>query len=261
VVADTTNETNEISVMLVDDSKIFCDSLQQFLDLQEDMHVCSVAYNGEMAMERLKTVHPDVIILDIAMPVMDGLGVLEELNLQPPSERPDVIMLSGLVQDESMRRAIELGAKYFMLKPIDFQVLANRIRDIKRSLSRAAATLAPMTRNLDIEVTRVLQQMCVPPHVKGYPYIRDAIILVIEEPNLIGAVTKELYPLIAEKHDTTASRVERAIRNAIKLTWERGNPEVLNNFFAYTDTRRGRPTNSEFIALVADRLRIGERVI
>jgi two-component system response regulator (stage 0 sporulation protein A) len=132
IVVESTKD--KISVMLVDDSKTFCDSLQEFLDLQEDMHVCSVAYNGEMALERLKTVHPDVIILDIAMPVMDGLGVLEELNLNqnPTSEHIDVIMLTGLVQDESMRRAIELGAKYFMLKPIDFQVLANRIRDIKK---------------------------------------------------------------------------------------------------------------------------------
>lgn len=248
--------------MLVDDSKTFCDSLQEFLDLQEDMHVCSVAYNGEMALERLKTVHPDVIILDIAMPVMDGLGVLEELNLNqnPTSENIDVIMLTGLVQDESMRRAIELGAKYFMLKPIDFQVLANRIRDIKKAPTQTAASTAQMTRNLNIEVTRVLQQIGIPPHVKGYPYLRDSIIFVFEEANLIGAVTKELYPLVAKKHDTTASRVERAIRNAIQIAWDRGNTEMLRSLFACT-MNSGRPTNSEFIALIADKLRIGERVV
>ena len=117
-------------------------------------------------------------------------------------------------------------------------------------------------RNLDIEVTRVIQQMGVPAHVKGYQYIRDAIILVVEEMNLLGAVTKELYPLIAEKYNTTPSRVERAIRHAIELAWDRGNVEMMNKFFGYTvNMDRGKPTNSEFIAMVADRLRIGEKVI
>jgi two-component system response regulator (stage 0 sporulation protein A) len=117
-----------------------------------------------------------------------------------------------------------------------------------------------MTRNLNIEVTRVLQQIGIPPHVKGYPYLRDSIIFVFEEANLIGAVTKELYPLVAKKHDTTASRVERAIRNAIQIAWDRGNTEMLRSLFACT-MNSGRPTNSEFIALIADKLRIGERVV
>jgi two-component system response regulator (stage 0 sporulation protein A) len=256
------NAKKKISIMLVDDRRTFCDSLQEYLDLQEDMRVSAVAYNGEMALERLKNERPDVMILDIAMPVLDGLGVLEELGEKPASERPDVIMLSGMVQDDSMRRAMELGAKYFMLKPVDFQVLANRIRDLKTAPARASKGFAPMVRNLDIEVTRVIQQMGVPAHVKGYQYLRDAIILVVEEMNLMGAVTKELYPLIAEKYDTTASRVERAIRHAIELAWDRGNVDMMNKFFGYTvNMERGKPTNSEFIAMVADRLRIGEKVI
>ena len=161
-----------------------------------------------------------------------------------------------------MRRAIELGAKYYMMKPIDFQVLTNRLLALKSAPVKASTGFSPMVRNLDIEVTRVIQQMGVPAHVKGYQYVRDAIILVVEEMNLLGAVTKELYPLIAEKYNTTASRVERAIRHAIELAWDRGNVDMMNKFFGYTvNMERGKPTNSEFIAMVADRLRIGEKVI
>lgn len=161
-----------------------------------------------------------------------------------------------------MRRAMELNAKYYMMKPLDFTVLKNRIVTICSKPTGLPTGFAPMVRNLDIEVTRVIQQMGVPAHVKGYQYLRDAIILVVEEMNLLGAVTKELYPLIAEKYDTTASRVERAIRHAIELAWDRGNVDMMNRFFGYTvNMERGKPTNSEFIAMVADRLRIGEKVI
>lgn len=256
------NGRKNINVMLADDNRRFCETLKEFFDLQDNISVCDVVNNGEQALEHLDSMKPDAIVLDVVMPKVDGFGVLEAINQRPEAERPKVIMLSGLVQEDMMRKAMELGAKYYMVKPIDFQVLSNRLQELSAAPVRSCRGFAPMVRNLDIEVTRVIQQMGVPAHVKGYQYLRDAIILVVEEMNLLGAVTKELYPLIADKYDTTASRVERAIRHAIELAWDRGNVEMMNKFFGYTvNMERGKPTNSEFIAMVADRLRIGEKVI
>lgn len=256
------NFKNKIKVLMVDDNRTFCEQVQMFFDGHEEIDVCGVAYNGEQALEKIADLRPDVVLLDVVMPKIDGLGVLEELNERPQEARPKVIMLSGFGQEDLMRRAAEMGVKYYLMKPLDFQILGNRIISLFNRPAREATGFAPMVRNLDIEVTKVIQQMGVPAHVKGYQYLRDAIILVVEEMNLLGAVTKELYPLIAEKYDTTASRVERAIRHAIELAWDRGNVEMINRFFGYTvSMERGKPTNSEFIAMVADRLRIGEKVI
>jgi len=256
------NGKTKINVMLADDNRSFCAELKEYWDLQDNINVCGIVNNGEQVLEQLDTLRPDIIVLDVVMPKVDGIGVLEAINELPENQRPEVVVLSGLMQDEMMRRAIDLGAKYYMMKPIDFQVLTNRLLALKSAPVKASVGFSPMVRNLDIEVTRVIQQMGVPAHVKGYQYVRDAIILVVEEMNLLGAVTKELYPLIAEKYNTTASRVERAIRHAIELAWDRGNVDMMNKFFGYTvNMERGKPTNSEFIAMVADRLRIGEKVI
>lgn len=256
------NAKGKIRVMLADDNRTFCDQMKEFLELQGDIEVLGVAYNGEMLLEMLEEQKPDSIVLDVVMPKIDGLGVLEAINLKAESERPNVVVLSGLGQEDMMHRTIELGAQYYMMKPIDYNVLVNRLRTLNTAAVRPTTGFAPLVRNLDIEVTRVIQQMGVPAHVKGYQYLRDAIILVVEEMNLLGAVTKELYPLIAEKYNTTASRVERAIRHAIELAWDRGNVDLMTKFFGYTiSMERGKPTNSEFIAMVADRLRIGEKVI
>ena len=256
------NQKNKINVLLVDDNRSFCEQLQAFFAGDEVISICGVAFNGEQALEKLAELKPQVVLLDVVMPRVDGIGVLERIIDKQQGDRTKIIMLSGFGQEEMMRRAMELGAKYYMMKPLDFSVLRSRIISMFNKNAGVAAGFAPMVRNLDIEVTRVIQQMGVPAHVKGYQYLRDAIILVVEEMNLLGAVTKELYPLIAEKYDTTASRVERAIRHAIELAWDRGNVEMMNRFFGYTvNMERGKPTNSEFIAMVADRLRIGEKVI
>ncbi|MBQ3180735.1 MAG: sporulation transcription factor Spo0A [Firmicutes bacterium] len=256
------NLKRKIRVMLADDNRVYCGQVKEFLEQHGDFEILGMAYNGEMLLEMLEEQRPDAILLDAVMPKVDGLGVLEALNHKPESERPRVMVLSGLGQEDMMHKAIELGAQYYMMKPIDFNVLADRLRTLCSTTPRQNTGFAPLVRNLDIEVTRVIQQMGVPAHVKGYQYLRDAIILVVEEMNLLGAVTKELYPLIAEKYNTTASRVERAIRHAIELAWDRGNVDLMTKFFGYTiSMERGKPTNSEFIAMVADRLRIGEKVI
>lgn len=257
-----TNLKDKINVMIADDNRGFCEQIQTYFADDDEINICAVAFNGEQALEKLAEFKPEVLLLDVVMPRIDGIGVLEEMCAKQIGERTKVIMLSGFGQEDMMRRAMELNARYYMMKPLDFTVLKNRIVNICSKQQVQVPGFAQAVRNMDIEVTRVIQQMGVPAHVKGYQYLRDAIILVVEEMNLLGAVTKELYPLIAEKYDTTASRVERAIRHAIELAWDRGNVDMMNRFFGYTvNMDRGKPTNSEFIAMVADRLRIGEKVI
>jgi two-component system response regulator (stage 0 sporulation protein A) len=203
------------------------------------------------------------------MPHLDGLGVIERMNEGDYSERPKIILLTAFGQENMIQKAIELGADYFILKPFDLDTLGNRIRQLMDTNTPVAKLNSsqpiigyqqPLARskNLDLEVTNIIHQMGVPAHIKGYQYLRDAILLVINEINYLGAVTKELYPNIAEKYHTTPSRVERAIRHAIELAWDRGNVEMMNKFFGYTiNVERGKPTNSEFIAMIADKLRIG----
>lgn len=253
----------KLNVLLADDNKEFCEILQEYIDKQEDMHIVGIAYNGLEAIDLIQELNPDVVLLDIIMPHLDGIGVLEKLNNMSFNNRPKVIILTTLGQEFMTQRSVELGADYYILKPFDLDVLGTRIRQvIKGSVNNnGAQPVSSKNRNLDVEVTKIIHQMGVPAHIKGYQYLRDAILLVIDEVNLLGAVTKELYPMIAQKYMTTPSRVERAIRHAIELAWDRGNVEMMNKFFGYTiNVERGKPTNSEFIAMVADKLRIGAKI-
>lgn len=251
----------KIRVILADDNRKFSKPLVDYFEDNEKIDIVGVAADGAEALELIRKEEPDVAVLDIAMPRIDGLGVLEKLDKEEGiSKKPIVIMLTALNKDETVQKAVNLGAGYFMVKPVDMDILESRI--VELCSNPKTNTYAPdRVRNLDRDVTRLIQQMGMPAHLKGYQYLRDAIILVVEEMNLMGAVTKELYPMIAEKYNTTPSRVERAIRHAIELAWDRGNIEMINKFFGYTiNMDRGKPTNSEFIAMVADRLRIGEKI-
>lgn len=272
------NMQRPIRVLVADDNHELVEVLKEYINRQEDMQVVGVAYHGNEALELIYRDQPDVVVLDIIMPHLDGLGVLE--RLQKDIQKPRVIILTAFGQESMTQRAVQLGADYFVLKPFDLDTLGKRIRQLQgRDLSgsnmpnvilpsspiqipTSYSPTAPLTevdtRNLEVEVTRMIHQMGVPAHVKGYQYLRDAIVSVVQEVSLLGAVTKELYPMIAEKYGTTASRVERAIRHAIELAWDRGNIEFMNHFFGYTiNVDRGKPTNSEFIAMVADKLRMG----
>jgi len=259
----------KIKVLIADDNKDFVDILQEYLERQEDMFVIGKAYNGLETLELISSESPDVVLLDIIMPHLDGLGVLEKMAENDYLEnRPKVIMLTAFGQESMTQKAVQLGADYFILKPFDLDTLANRIRQffsgisISTPNSNLGSYQQPLvrSRNLDLEVTNIIHQMGVPAHIKGYQYLRDAILLVINEISLLGAITKELYPSIAEKYETTPSRVERAIRHAIELAWDRGNVEMMNKFFGYTiNIERGKPTNSEFIAMIADKLRMGSK--
>lgn len=249
-----------IKALIVDDDQNFCNALHEYLSSLDYYSICGKANNGQQALELISETKPDVIILDLVMPHIDGIGVLEKLQEMKLSERPKVIFMTSFGKDNLTKKAMELGADYYIMKPFGLDILDKRIRQLMDT-SGPATIINPKTGNMEVEITKVIHQMGVPAHVKGYQYLRDAILFVTDEVNLMGAVTKELYPMIAEKYNTTASRVERAIRHAIELAWDRGNVELMNKYFGYTiNIERGKPTNSEFIAMVADKMRMGERL-
>ncbi len=249
-----------IKILIADDNREFCELLKEFLREQDEFNLVGVAQNGLEALDLIQNEAPDVVVLDVIMPHLDGIGVLEKLN--ESKVRPRVIMLTAFGQESITQRAVELGADYYILKPFDFEVLATRIRQLAGGLNVSPPYISvAKPKNLDVAVTNIIHEMGVPAHIKGYHYLRDAILQVIEDVSLLGAVTKELYPMIAHKYQTTPSRVERAIRHAIELAWDRGNIEMMTKFFGYTiNLQRGKPTNSEFIAMVADKLRIEVKV-
>jgi two-component system response regulator (stage 0 sporulation protein A) len=257
-----------ISVVIADDNREFCDLLREAVRNEEGLEVVGVVHHGMDLLEFLSDHSVDVVVLDIIMPHLDGIGVLERLAQLEVAERPKVIVLTAFGQETMTQKALELGADYYILKPFNLKVLASRIRQLGGSApsEHRRDTPAPNTsakvqlmpiRHLDVEVTNIIHEIGIPAHIKGYLYLREAIMMVINRVDLLSGVTKELYPSIATKYKTTPSRVERAIRHAIEVAWSRGNVDVINSIFGHTVNReRGKPTNSEFIAMVADRLRM-----
>lgn len=248
-----------LKVFVADDNREFSDLLVEYLEQQRDIEVVGKAYNGKEALDLIAENPPDVLLLDIIMPHLDGLGVLEKINEM--ENKPKVIMLTAFGQENITRKAVELGASYYILKPFNMDVLVERIRLLGNGAVPApsVSSLSRVTKksSLEADVTGIIHEIGIPAHIKGYHYLREAIMMVVEDVDLLGSVTKILYPRIAEKFDTTSSRVERAIRHAIEVAWSRNNIDTVKKFFGYTvNTERGKPTNSEFIALVADRLRL-----
>lgn len=256
---------NKIKVCIVDDNRELVGLLEEYLSSQDDMEVLGVAYNGQECLTMLKEKDPDVLVLDIIMPHLDGLGVLEKIR-QIDRPQPNVIMLTAFGQEDVTKKAVDLGAAYFILKPFDMEGLASHIRQvsgnaapiIKRANSSMRSNEAPTKgRNLDANITSIIHEIGVPAHIKGYLYLREAISMVYNDIELLGSITKVLYPDIAKKYNTTASRVERAIRHAIEVAWSRGNIDSISTLFGYTvSMTKAKPTNSEFIAMVADKLRL-----
>jgi sporulation transcription factor Spo0A len=262
----------KIKVIVADDNRNLCQMLQNYLQEQEELVIVGVANNGLEAWDLIQTQEPDLIILDLVMPNLDGLGVLERVNARAAAIRPKVIMLTAFGQESLTHQAMMLGVDYFILKPFDLEILGKRIQALTQDIPSpvptaqfSSATPVVTTTgnglNLCVEVTTMMHQIGIPAHVKGYQYIRDAILMVVEDVSLLGAVTKELYPGIAKKFDTAPSRVERGIRHAIELAWERGHTDTLKRIFGYSmNIERQKPTNSEFIALLADKLRVMSKV-
>ncbi len=252
------------SILLVDDNKEFCSLVQEYFADIEEFEMVGVANNGLEALEILKEDPPNVLILDLIMPHLDGIGVMEEMYKLNINSEVKTIILTAFGQEEFAQQVAELGAKYYIMKPVDLDKLVTRIRqlvnsqkDYNNSIKLNSNTDNHPEMSLDKKITEVLHELGVPAHIKGYLYLREAIELVIKDINLLGAVTKELYPAVAEKFHTTASKVERAIRHAIDVTWERGNINSLNKYFKNTVSKKsGKATNSQFIARIADELRL-----
>lgn len=247
-----------IKVAIADDNREFSDIMQEYLNQQPDIDLVGVAYNGEQILTVIDEKKPDVVILDIIMPHLDGIGVLERIS-SAGGKRPKIIMLTAFGQESITQRVIELGADYYVLKPFNMDVLVSRIRQLANTitLQRPVVAQAIKARPVDVEVTNIIREIGIPAHIKGYQYLREAIMMIIAEMELLGAVTKVLYPMIADKYATTPSRVERAIRHAIEVAWNRGNMDMINKLFGYTiKLEKGKPTNSEFMAMIADKLRM-----
>lgn len=279
----------KIEVLLVDDNREFTQLLSEFINRQEDMVVSGVAYNGNEVLRMIEQgVIPDVLVLDIIMPHLDGLGVLERLREIELPTRPNIIMLTAFGQENIAQKAVQLGASYYILKPFDMEVLTVRIRQLvsnqsfmgqvnlsgslaqesihgttNQSIFASRTKVVPIAKgkNLDANITSIIHEIGVPAHIKGYQYLRDAITMVYNNIEILGAITKTLYPSVAEKYKTTPSRVERAIRHAIEVAWTRGNIDSISHLFGYTiNISKSKPTNSEFIAMVADKLRLEHKV-
>ncbi len=250
-------------VLVADSGEDFCFLMADTISAEEDMTVIGTAGNGIELLELISEKRPDVVVMDLVLTKLDGLGVLQKLSQLQPA--PAVIIVSGFFNEHVVQEAAELGAYYFMPKPCDVPALLSRIRQVT-SVSRTAATRQGIAMfrsepNLESVVTDVLHEIGVPAHIKGYQYLREAIIMTINDMDAINSVTKVLYPEVARKFDTTPSRVERAIRHAIEVAWDRGDIETLQKFFGYTVSNvKGKPTNSEFIAMIADCLSLRRKV-
>ncbi|MTI94873.1 MAG: sporulation transcription factor Spo0A [Firmicutes bacterium] len=254
-----------ISVVVADDNRELCNLICEFISAQQDIKLLAVANNGLDAVEKVEKHQPDVLILDIIMPHLDGLGVLERLNSNG-QYRPRVIVLTAFGQENITQQALRLGADYYVLKPFNIEVLIKRIRELQNPAGLETAATREHADNtystekgpdLETQITEMLHEVGVPAHIKGYQYLRVAITLVIEDMSILNSVTKSLYPEIAIRFHTTPNRVERAIRHAIETAWERSDLETINKMFRYTIRNdKGKPTNSEFIALLADKLRL-----
>ncbi|RLL48126.1 sporulation transcription factor Spo0A [Oceanobacillus piezotolerans] len=252
---------DKISVCLVDDNRELIQMMEEYFSDLEDIEVIGTAYNGRDCLSMLDELNPDVLILDIIMPHVDGLAVLNEIRNSDKSSKPNVIMLTAFGQEEVMKKAVNLGASYFILKPFDLGHLADQVRQVEGNQVVQSTVKKPTKKekkqDLEASITNIIHEIGVPAHIKGYMYLREAITMVYNDIELLGSITKVLYPAIAKKFNTTASRVERAIRHAIEVAWSRGNIESISALFGYTiNISKAKPTNSEFIAMVADRLRL-----
>ena len=263
----------KITILIADDNQEFSRTLSTYLESQEDLEVIGMARDGNEAVEMIKNAIPDVVLLDVIMPHLDGLGVLENIKEVKKENKPMCIMLSAVGQDKITQQAINLGAEYYVVKPFDIELLIKRIRELKfykpssknnfvsREIKAQYIEIPEDSEkseeNLEALVTNLIHEVGVPAHIKGYQYLREAIMMVVQDIDVINQITKSLYPQIAHIYHTTPSRVERAIRHAIEVAWGRGQQEAVENIFGYTiSAAKGKPTNSEFIAMIADKLRL-----
>lgn len=249
----------KLKVLIADDTTGFGQNCANVLKTY-GMDVFLCAKDGIEVLEVIKSQHPDVVLADVFMPGLDVLGVLRGLESMDKKNRPMVMAMSSYDNARLEIETLSAGASYYFLKPFDMNVLAERIIQLSGWKNEPVELTAKATSSepdLELMVTEIIHQIGVPAHIKGYHYLREAIMLAVKDSEIINSVTKMLYPTVAKMHDTTSSRVERAIRHAIEVAWDRGDVDVLNSYFGYTiHNGRGKPTNSEFIAMIADKLRL-----
>lgn len=255
---------SKVKILIADENQDFRRECREKLTMLGYREIIEVT-NGEDALFRISKEHPDIVLIDIWLSRLDSIQVLKAVAAQTflPEQRPSFIVLSVVNNQNVFFEATESGAEYCMLKPLNYQNLNERIMRImarKKSARTAASGTPNLGNDLESQVTKVIHQIGVPAHIKGYQYLRTAIIMTINDNDVINSVTKILYPSVAKQYQTTSSRVERAIRHAIEVAWDRGDIDTLNSYFGYTiQNNRGKPTNSEFIAMIADNLRLSNK--
>ena len=249
-----------VKLLIANDTPEFHGSYGRIFE-NSGMEICYAPKDGVKLLEKIQETSPDVVLTNLFMPRLDGIGVMKAVRAKSPGSHPLFVIVSNFTSPTLEREVMMSGAAYFAVAPFDASDLADRILQLC-SISGLKITNPQQPKNsaepsLEIQVTEILHQIGVPAHIKGYHYLRDSILMAIENPDIINAVTKQLYPGVARRYNTTASRVERAIRHAIEVAWDRGDVDILNSYFGYTiHNTRGKPTNSEFIAMISDRLRL-----
>ena len=243
----------KIKVLMIDDNVNMTGMVKDYFKKNKMIEISDVCHDGEEAIENIKKNKYDLLLLDLIMPKKDGIVVLEELKKLNLDMK--IIVLSSYDSAEVIRDVSEYGINYYMLKPFDLVDLEKRVLDLYKS--RASKIVDVFQNKLEISITRMLHELGMPSHIKGYQYIRDGIVMIYNNPGIIGGITKELYPDVASLHNTTVSRVERAIRHAIEVSWNRGNWDLMEEIFGHSvDIDKAKPTNSEFIVTIADKLRL-----
>lgn len=257
----------KIKILIADDNIEFTQNIATYIQNHEEMEIVGIAEDGEETIDIINKKKVDILLLDIIMPRLDGLGVLERLNIMRSDRKPLCILLSSIGQEKIIKKALSLGAEYYVIKPFDFELLIRRIKELinnksnelNNSINQAYIEIDSKSKNdekdLEVIITNIIHEIGIPAHIKGYKYLREAIKLVVNDRELINKITKKLYPAVAFKYGTTPSRVERAIRHAIETAWGRGKIETVQKLFGYTvSATKGKPTNSEFISMIADKL-------
>lgn len=260
----------KINVAIIDDNERMVSLLDAVLKTDKSIEVVGKGDDGMQALEIIRNQEPDVVLLDLIMPKLDGLEVMQQVNRDTTlKKRPAFIVVSAIGQENITENAFSMGAMYFIMKPFENDMILKRIHQV--SDNQILQPLHPAVKpargleyateykekNLETDVTNIIHEIGVPAHIKGYQYLRDAIIMSVDNREVINSITKVLYPTIAKMNKTTPSRVERAIRHAIEVAWSRGKMDTIDGLFGYTiHTGKGKPTNSEFIALIADKIRL-----
>lgn len=255
---------SKVKILIADENQDFRREAREKLSLLGYRDIIEVS-NGEDALFRITKERPDIVLIDVWLSRMDTVQVIRTVSSQTflPEQRPSFIVLSMVNNQNIFYEATEAGAEYCMLKPVNYQNLNERILRVqarKKSVRAVSSGSPTLGHDLESQVTKVIHQIGVPAHIKGYQYLRTAIIMTVNDNDVINSVTKILYPSVAKQYATTSSRVERAIRHAIEVAWDRGDVDTLNSYFGYTiQNNRGKPTNSEFIAMIADNLRLSNK--